>query len=356
MRIGLVYDRFGDTDAPDGAAPDWNAEHEPEATIAALEAALRHAGHVPVRLGPTQKLLRVIGEGDIRQPPLSLDAGLSIAEGFGIAEGGSRNREAHAPVLFELAGVPAFFSDALALSVSLDKALTKTIVAAGGLRTPEWLVIETIADVDAAPLPAWPLFVKPRYEGTARGVAPTSLCENVVELRMEVERQLAIYRQPLIVERFIPGAELTCSVIGTGAGAAAGPALQRAVERETSIGLHALGRWEDPAAPFEYDTPAVLTPELEAALRLAAVAAHRAIDARDVSRSDFRLDSEGQLWFLEINTLPTFAPDSTFAVEAVLSNTPYVEHLASVFAPGLTRVNEEVQFRTASANGVGGRK
>jgi D-alanine-D-alanine ligase len=338
MRVGLLYDRFGDTPRPPGAPDDWDAEYEPEATVAALEAALRVLGHEPVRVGPTAALLDALRAGPLTAPPLALDAALSIAEGLGVGEGGSRNREAHAPVLLELAGVPALFSDALALSVSLDKALAKTLVQAAGVPTPAWAVVERPADLAAAALPPFPVFVKPRYEGTARGIAPSSRCATPGTLAAEVARQAALYRQPLLVEAFVAGAELTCSVVGTGARARPGSALQRAVERETGIGLHALERHEDAARPFDYDTPATLTPEVEQAVQQAALAAHRAIDARDVSRSDFRLDLAGTLWFLEINTLPTFAPDGTFAVEAELAGVPYAEYLAGVLKPGFERL------------------
>src|SRR5690606_31169233 len=63
MTVGLVYDRFGDAEPPPGAPPDWDAEYEPERTIAALEGALRHLGHTPVRLGNVPALLTAMQRG-----------------------------------------------------------------------------------------------------------------------------------------------------------------------------------------------------------------------------------------------------------------------------------------------------
>ncbi len=324
MRIALVYDRFGDAPPPPGAPPDWDAEYEPEETVAALEAAVRRLGHDPVRVGNVPALLARMAAG-----PLGVDAAISIAESVG-----GRNREAHAPVLLELAGVPCLFSDALALSLSLDKALTKTVARAAGVATPDW---ETLPP-GASPTMPCPLFVKPRYEGTAKGIAPTSVCRTAAAAVAEAARQHALYGADLIAEAFVDGAEFTVGVVGTGRTARALPVLQRAVEAETGIGLHALERHETPGAPFAYRLDGTLTPELEAALQRDAVAVHRALDLADVSRSDFRVDADGRPWFLEVNPLPTFAPDGTFAILAELDGVPYEAFLADVIAAGLARL------------------
>jgi D-alanine-D-alanine ligase len=330
LRIGLVYDRFGDRAVPPGAPPDWDAEFEPEATVAALEAAVRQLGHVPVRLGSPEALLARLAEG-----PLALDAALSIAEGYG-----SRDREAHAPVLLELAGVPALGSDALSLSVSLDKHLTKVVAQHAGLLTPSWTVIRAAGELETAALPGFPVFVKPRYEGTAKGISLSSRCDGAAALRAEVERQRRLYGQDVLVEAFVEGAEFTVGVVGHDPPEAL-PVLQRATEHETGIGLHALERHEDPARPFGYRAPVPIEPALERALQRAALAAHDALDCRDFSRSDFRVGPDGPAWFLEINPLPTFAPDGTFAILAELAGQPYDAFLADVLGRALRRLDLE---------------
>ncbi|NNF58601.1 MAG: D-alanine--D-alanine ligase [Rhodothermaceae bacterium] len=325
FRIGLVYDRFGEREPPPGAPPDWDAEYEPERTILALEAAVQHLGHTPVRLGNAAALLARMQEGD-----LNLDGAINIAEGYG-----SRNREAHVPVLLELAGVPCIGSDALALSVSLDKHLTKLVAEATGLATPTWTVVRGAADLTGDEL--MPVFVKPRYEGTAKGIAPTSRCDTREELRAEVARQVALYRQDVLIEAFVEGAEFTVGVIGHNPPEAL-PVLQRATERTTGIGLHALERHEDPDAPFDYHPGIPIDPALEFGLQRAALAAHDALGCHDFSRSDFRVSPDGRVWFLEINPLPTFAPDGTFAILAELAGQSYEIFLADVLARGLDRL------------------
>lgn len=336
--VGLVYDRFGDAPPPPGAPPDWDAEYEPEETVAALEAALRRLGHTPVRIGNVPALLARMAAGD-----LGLDAAVSIAESVG-----GRNREAHAPVLLELAGVPTVFSDALALSVSLDKPLTKTLARAAGVRTPDWQVLPPGATAVALPLP---VFVKPRYEGTAKGIAPSSVCRTAAAVAAEAARQHALYRQDLLAEAFVAGPEFTVGVVGTGASARALPVLQRAVETASGIGLHAIERHEPADAPFAWRADGVLTPELEAALQRDALAVHRALDLADVSRSDFRLGADGAPQFLEVNPLPTFAPDGTFAILAELAGVPYDAFLADLLAEALARVTAEPARAPQSTSG-----
>lgn len=326
MRIGLVYDRFGDAEPPPGAPPDWDAEYEPEETVAALEAAVRTLGHEPVRLGNVRALLARMAEG-----PLALDAAVNIAESYG-----SRNREAHAPVLLELAGVPCLGSDALTLSLSLDKAWTKDLALAAGVPTPEWRIF-TSAEFEEDDLPPFPLFVKPRYEGTAKGITPASRVETPEALRREVERQVRLYEQDVIVERFIEGSEFTVALLGNDPPEAL-PVLERATERATGIGLHALERHEDPERPFEYDLLGRLEPALEERLQELALRVYEKLECKDFARVDFRVDRQGEPFFIEINPLPTFAPDGTFAIIAELLGRTYPDFLAEVLHRGLGRI------------------
>ena len=324
MRIGLVYDLLEDHPAPLDAPPDWDAEYEPEETVQALEAAIEELGHTPVRLGTTRELLTRLSAG-----ALGIDAALSIAEGYG-----TRNREAHAPIVLELAGIPTIGSDALSLSVSLDKHLTKVVAQHAGLATPAWALVRRMEDLEAAP--PLPLFVKPRYEGTAKGITASSRCDTVEALYEEAARQLTLYGQDVIVESFIGGAEFTVGVIGHDPPEAL-PVLQRAVETETGIGLHALEEAEGDSA-LTYREPIPIEGGVEFALQHAALAIHEALECHDFSRSDFRLDRDGRVQFLEINPLPTFAPDGTFAILAELSGQPYGDFLADMLARGLQRL------------------
>jgi D-alanine-D-alanine ligase len=328
MRIGLVYDTFDAYPWREDDPPDADAEYEPEDTVETLAETVRRMGHTPVRIGTAFDLRDRLAEG------LAIDAALNIAEGAH-----SRNREAYAPILLEMAGVPCLGSDALTLSVTLDKAWTKDLVAAAGVPTPPHRVIGAAAAVDPDDLPPFPLFVKPRAEGTSKGITPESRVEDVDALRAAVARITDTYEQDAIVEGFVGGGVFTVAVVGHDPPEAL-PALQRAVEPSTGIGLHALEHRGSPAAEadWDYTLAGTLDEALEAQLQRHARTVFETLDCRDFARADFRVDAEGQPWFLEVNPLPTFAPDDTFAVIAELQGRDYVDYLAEVFGRGLRRL------------------
>ncbi|MDX1438742.1 MAG: D-alanine--D-alanine ligase, partial [Rubricoccaceae bacterium] len=257
---------------------------------------------------------------------------VNISESYG-----SRTREAHAPILLEIANIPCTGSDALTLSATLDKHLTKLVARQIGLNTPDWTVVKSLDDVEERGLPPFPVFAKPRYEGTAKGISPLSKCHNTEELVMEVSRVLSTYTQDVLIEQFIEGAEFTVGVIGHDPPEAL-PVLQRATELHSGIGLHAIERHENAEAPFEYNAGMALEPELEFRLQRDALRMHDEMGCLDFSRSDFRVDPDGNAWFLEINPLPTFEPGDTFAILAELAGVPYDSFLSDVLCRALNRL------------------
>ncbi|MCG8591247.1 MAG: D-alanine--D-alanine ligase [Proteobacteria bacterium] len=333
LSIGIVYELHDTYPSAPGAPVDAHVEYEPEATVAAIEAAFAHLGHRPVRIGSPHALLAAVaGPG-----PVKLDAVLPIAEGYG-----TRNREAWAPVLAELAHLPALGSDALTLSLTLDKEWALRHAAVAGVPTAPHRCFASAAEAETAALPApFPLFVKPRWEGTAKGIRASSRVASRAALAREVARIAADYDQPALVEAFVPGPEYTVTVVGNDPPRAL-PVLQRALERGTGIGVHALeGPGAETDAALPSFTPGQLTPELEAELARLSLAVYAAFECRDFARLDFRLNASGAPVFLEINPLPTFAPDASFGILAELEGRPVEALLADVFRAGLVRLGLE---------------
>jgi len=330
LTIGLAYDLVGSHPGGPGTPPDADAEFEPEATVEVIEAAVSRLGHRPLRLGNPHALLACAGKGEVP----TLDAALSIAEGFG-----TRNREAWVPVLLEMLAVPALGSDALTLSLSLDKAWTKDVVAAAGVPVAPHLSVCSPSELAGRALPGgFPLFVKPRWEGTAKGIATSSKVEDAKALAREVERVVSLYRQPALIEPFLSGAEYTVTLVGN-APPRVLPMLQRALERETGIGVHALERHARAEnRTLRYSLPGELSPTLEQRLGALATRAFDALRCRDFARADFRLDPEGKPCFLEMNPLPTFSPDGSFGILAELLERSLPDLLAEVIKGGLLRL------------------
>ncbi|MBS1106541.1 MAG: D-alanine--D-alanine ligase [Deltaproteobacteria bacterium] len=323
--IGIVYELLDAYPRRPDDPPDAHVEYEPEVTLLALEAAIERLGHRAVRLGRPHDLLDAAAKRDV-----AIDAALCIAEGFG-----TRNREAWAPVLLEMLGVPQLGSDALSLSLSLDKAWTRAVVAAAGVPVAPGVVVRSREEAErVAPPGGFPCFVKPRWEGTAKGIERASRVASQDALVAAVARVVSRYRQPALVEHFLEGAEYTVTVIGNDPPRAL-PVLQRALEVESRIGLHAV---ETRATSLPHVVPGSLDAPLEAQLASLAIRAYQALECRDFARADFKCDAAGAPTFLEINPLPTFAPDGSFGILAEVMNRTHEDLLAEVLALGLRRL------------------
>src|SRR5262249_43440503 len=135
---------------------------------------------------------------------------------FAEGSGASRSREARVPAVLEMLGIPYTGSDPLTLAVTLDKQCAKRLVRGAGLATPDWLIVDD--DVEnfrdrLATLPL-PVIVKPAYEGSSKGILSANLVEDYDRLFDAVEQMAGAYRQPILVEEFIDGEELTVGIIG----------------------------------------------------------------------------------------------------------------------------------------------
>jgi D-alanine-D-alanine ligase len=128
---------------------------------------------------------------------------------FNIAEGlNGYGREAQVPAILDVYGITYTFADPLAASVCLQKGWSKTIVRAAGVPTADFAIIETPADIDRVSL-GYPMLAKPIAEGTGKGVTPKSVVALEADLSQVAIELLDRYRQPVLVETFLPGREFT---------------------------------------------------------------------------------------------------------------------------------------------------
>jgi D-alanine-D-alanine ligase len=300
MRIGLAFDmKVPGTPAPPGVPDDLYEEYDPPTTVASIQEAIAAQGHEVIRLGGGREFLeRVLAE--------RLDFVFNIAEGRGVY----RSREGQVPSILEMLGVPYSFSDPLTLSISLDKPLTKRMVAAAGVAVaPDWLV-RTEADLralSAKELP-FPLFAKPAYEGSSKGIRQTSRIADAGSLVPVVGDMLADYHQPIMVEGFVAGEEYTVGVIGNDRPEAIGAMRIRPKAGPDPDFVYSIEVKRDWKNQVAYDVPPPLEPDVRDRLYADAVKAFKAIGCRDLSRVDFRV-RDGVPVFLEINPLPGLSPE-----------------------------------------------
>lgn len=293
MRIGVTYDLKADYLAQ-GWSEEDAAEFDSETTISAICAALAALGLEPVRIGTVKRLAERLVAGE------RWDGVFNFCEGVkGIG------REAQVPALLEAYDTPYVFSDTLTLAVSLDKAMCKRIVRDAGVPTPDFAVIETLADADAIGLP-YPLFLKPVAEGSGKGVDRNSRVSGPAELNATAAALLARFQQPVLVETFLPGREFTVGITGTGAEAEV-LGVSEIVPLAGYVGAgygfeNKQEQWEDKLAiepaPREYAERSGHV----------ALAAWRALRCRDGGRVDVRCDATGNPQFIEVNPLAGLSP------------------------------------------------
>jgi D-alanine-D-alanine ligase len=304
MRIGLAYNEKprSAVGADDPAnTTDAYVEWDEPSTIDAVERALSIFGSV-VRL-----------EADATFPQRLALARPQIV--FNMAEGLSgSNREAHVPAICEYLGVHYTASDPLTLSLTLDKSRTKEILAFRGIPTAPFALVSAPGDLDRITLP-FPLFVKPVAEGSGKGIFANNLCESPAQLSERVLFLLDEYRQPVLVETYLPGREFTVAVLGNGPDAHCLPIVgfdftTLPAGATPVYGYEAKWLWDTAENQLEiYECPARVPDQLRAAIERVSLDAYHALGCRDWCRIDIRLDAAGVPNVVELNPLPGIIPD-----------------------------------------------
>ncbi|HEX9694935.1 MAG TPA: D-alanine--D-alanine ligase [Actinomycetota bacterium] len=311
LDVGIAFDLRPEAPPRDGP-DDLLEEYDSKATVDAVARALRVLGHRPRLLGGGRAFLEAL----LRAPP---DLVFNMAEGWG-----TRSREAHVPAACEMLGVPYTHSDPLTLATTLHKATAKRIVAAAGLPTPAFEVWKEVLESTAL---RFPVIAKPVAEGSGMGVRSGARIDDPAALREEVQRLLDGYRQPVLVEEFCPGAELTVGVAGTGREARLLGVMEvRPKAGSLSDFVYSVDVKRRGFDAVEYLVPPCLEDETVASAASVAVGAHRVLECRDISRVDLRLDAAGRPLFLEINPLPGMTPGwGDVVLVAERSGTTYEE-------------------------------
>jgi D-alanine-D-alanine ligase len=273
--------------------------------------ALREAGHdvVPVDtasgvLGPADEQ-RVLSGGVALTPPdegelARVRAGarsplpdapeLREVDVIFLALHGGTGEDGTLQALLDLTGIPYVGSGHRASAMAMDKDVSKRLFRAAGIPTPDWLMAPATDEEVRARL-GYPVVVKPNSQGSTVGL---SVVRRADDLQAAVETA-GRHDEEVMLERFVPGRELTCGVLADAA--------------------LAVGEILAPGEVFDYESkyqeggaeevfPAELTAEETHTVQELALRAHRALKLEGFSRADFRMDEAGTFWCLEVNTLP----------------------------------------------------
>ena len=307
MRIALTHNlRLTDSEE--------EAEFDTRETVDALASAIERLGHRVERIEVSGPASRTVARLEAFGPDLI----------FNTAEGRrGRFREAFFPALFDELGMPYTGSDAYALALTLDKQLTKLVLAQHGVSTPRWQYVERPEQLQVNAL-RYPVMVKPNFEGSSKGITQDSVVEDPLRLHEVVAAALARYPAGLLVEEFIVGRDVTVPFL-EGAAPERGGVLQPveyvidtaiAGERRHAIYDYELKTKLDRAVSVR--APAKLARAQKERIQEQASAVFRVLGVRDLGRIDFRVGEDGRVYFLEINALPSLEPGAGIYVAAAL--------------------------------------
>lgn len=261
----------------------WSAEREVSLRSGrACADALERSGYRVTRIDVGRDIAAVLGT-------VKPDVALNVLHGRPGEDGTLQG-------MLEILGIPYSHSGVMASAVAMQKDIAKELLRAADVPVPEGLVASRLEVAKTHVLPP-PYVIKPVAEGSSVGVFIVQ--EDHAHPPQELTRSDWAYGDRLIVEKFIPGKELTCAVMGD--------------EALDVIEIVPTVRFYDYEAKYapggsKHVLPAPVSPIVYQLTRRLALAAHRALGCRGVSRADFRYDDRiegtGGLVCLEVNTQP----------------------------------------------------
>ncbi|QVL34690.1 ATP-grasp domain-containing protein [Telmatocola sphagniphila] len=338
MKIGIAFDLKPKSPAPANAPDDMYEEFDNLDTIEALAKVFRQRGHEVVSLGGGREFIEAV----LKSAP---DLVFNLSEGHGI----SRSRESRVPAVCEMLNIPYCGSDPLTLGLALDKDLARRTVEDADVMIAPGIVLqfpEQKYDGDMSEFASMltesqltlPVIVKPTCEGSSKGIRNKCLIKNAEDFGPTVISLWHDYKQPVLVEEFIEGHEVTVGITGNGSSAEVFGALQIVPRKPTREFVYSLEVKRDWKNQVEYASPPKLPRETLNALDNAALAAYDILGCRDFARIDFRI-RDGIPYFLEANPLPGLNPDTgDICLIAQLQGVPYEALIGKILDAAIARL------------------
>ena len=307
MRIALTHNlRLSDSEE--------EAEFDTRETVNALAGAIERLGHRVERIEVSGPASRTVARLEAFGPDLV----------FNTAEGRrGRFREAFFPALFDELGMPYTGSDAYALALTLDKQLTKLVLAQHGVPTPRWQYVDEPRQLQVNAL-RYPVMVKPNFEGSSKGITQDSVVEDPLRLHEVVQEALARYPAGLLVEEFVAGRDVTVPFLEVAAPERKGvlqPVEYLIDEAAAATRRYAIYDYELKTRLDRHVTvraPARLKRSQAERIQAMCETVYRVLGIRDLGRIDLRVGDDGNVHFLEINALPSLEPGAGIYAAAAL--------------------------------------
>ncbi|MGB8952660.1 MAG: hypothetical protein WCC06_08340 [Candidatus Aminicenantales bacterium] len=296
LNQGFADDKRDEEDEP---PPDLFAECDSDETILAVQNALQEI-HEVIPIESDEKAFDRLK----REKP---DLVFNIAERLI-----GPNRESHIPTLCEILDIPYTGSDPLTLGICLDKSRAKEILSYYKIPNPPFWIVKSPSDVPQDI--EWPVIVKPLYEGSSKGIRNNSVVRNQGDLYRRIQEVIFVYKQPVIMERFLNGREFTVGVLGNYPHLEILPIVEidHSLLPDGAVPIYSYEAkwiWDRPEQPLEiFKCPASISLRLKRRIEKIVEKTCRVLRIRDWCRIDIRLDEKGKPHILEVNPLPGILP------------------------------------------------
>ncbi len=292
MNIGITFD-LREKYLKLGFGEEETAEFDKKSTIDSIDVTLKELGHSTEKIGNIWDLTKKLNKGK------TWDLVFNIAEGLrGIG------REAQVPAILDAYDIPYTFSDPLILALSLHKGMTKRVLRDLGIPTPNFYEVYKIEDVKNVKL-EYPLFAKPNAEGTGKGITAKSKIKNKKELYEICEYLLKTFKQPVLVEEFLPGREFTTGIVGTGEKAKIIGSMEVLLLDGAEPDAYSYANKEDWIGKINYK---LVNDSIVRKAEKFALEAWKGLGCRDAGRVDIRIDKNGMPNIIELNPLAGIHP------------------------------------------------
>ena len=324
LKIGITYD-LRDDYLKEGYNLEETAEFDLLDTIEAIEKVILDNGFQADRIGNIKALTCRLAAENRWNLVFNIAEGLY---GFG--------REAQIPALLDAYNIPYTFSDPLGHTLSLHKGMTKHVLRDLGIPTPDFAVVSSDAEIDKVNLP-FPLFAKPVAEGTSKGITALSKITNREELHRSCKYILQTFKQPALVETYLPGREFTVGILGTGKDAKVLGVIEVILKPTAEQNAYSYENKEHYENLVQY---ALVDDDEAKQARKIALKVWRNLDLKDAGRVDLRSDAHGTPYFMEVNSLAGLNPKrSDLPILCNLLGISYHVLISSIIESALRRAD-----------------
>ncbi|MFH1878965.1 MAG: ATP-grasp domain-containing protein [Candidatus Omnitrophota bacterium] len=325
LNICVVYN-LKDKSKPD----DSQEEYDEIETIEGLKEEIEKNGFSVSLLEQDHDFLKKMNE-------IAPDFVFNIAEG----KGATRSRESQVPCMLESLNIPYSGSDPVALGITLDKYMTNIVLKAAGIPVPDAFMARNTMEIK----PLRDIFegngafiIKPRWEGSSKGIFSDSLVGDFEALERKAEKLFTFYSQPVIIEEFLEKDEITAGVYGNSEPRILGMMKIVPREKESSFFIYSIENKRDWERKIKYESAESIPLETQAMIKEYAARAFRALELRDVARIDFRLDKNSIPKIIDINPLPGLSPRySDLIIMYRLGGGEYPSLINKILTAALTR-------------------